>query len=245
MAVNELTKALLLEEVAAPRAIGEALFASVNGGVPLPLALLDSGAASPETLARYLERSEAPFVRHVTPAPELVARLPPGLCQRLLALPVRYDGITGTVDVVVADPSDPHPANEISYHLGTQVRVIRAPIAAIEEAFRRMRLTSRDLAPPRAIRRPEAPRPHHDMRPQAAPRYEYDAPRYEAARYEAYGDPTPMASRKMGTLPPEEPALSQAIPSTRDYLPRRGLVLEADSAPPHADLPAMQPRTHT
>ena len=151
MAADELTKALLLEEVAAPRAVAEALFASVNGGVPLLQALVDAGAASPDVLSRYLGRTEAPFLRQVVPVPELVDRLPPGLCKRLLAIPVRRDAITGTVDVAVADPADPHPANEIAFHLRAPVRVVRAPVSAIEEALRRLRMSSR--VPPTAAPR--------------------------------------------------------------------------------------------
>ncbi len=144
MAADELTKALLVEEIAPPRKIAEALFASVNGGVPLLQALVDSGAATPEILARHLARNEAPFLRQVVPVPELVARLPRGLCERLLAIPVRRDAITGTIDVVMADPADPHPASEIGFHLGAPVRAVRAPVAAIEEALRRLRMSSRD-----------------------------------------------------------------------------------------------------
>jgi len=148
---DELTKALLVEEVASRRAIAEALFASVNGGVPFLQALVDSGATTPDVLARYLARSDAPFLRQVVPVYELVDRLPRGLCARLLAIPVRLDAITGTVDVVVADPADPHPPAEIAYHLGAPVRVVRAPVPAIEEALRRLRLRERgDASEPRA-----------------------------------------------------------------------------------------------
>lgn len=146
MSSDELTKALLVEEVASRRAIAEALFASVNGGVPFLQALVDSGAATPEVLARYLARTEAPFLRQVAPVFELVDRLPRGLCARLLAIPVRLDAITGTVDVVVADPADPHPPAEIAFHLGAPVRVVRAPVAAIEEGLRRIRLREREEA---------------------------------------------------------------------------------------------------
>jgi hypothetical protein len=105
---DELTKALLLEEVASEEAIAEALFASVTTGVALVQALTDAKAVAPEVLARYLARTEAPFLRHVVPLSELVDRLPSGLCVRLLAVPVRRDAITGTVDVVVADAGDTH-----------------------------------------------------------------------------------------------------------------------------------------
>ena len=226
MAADELTKALLLEEVAAPRAIAEALFASVNGGVPLLQALVDAGAASPDVLARYLARTEAPFLRQVIPVPELVDRLPPGLCKRLLAIPVRRDAITGTVDVAVADPADPHPANEIAFHLRAPVRIVRAPVSAIEEAIRRLRISARE---------------HTGSLPSPAERF------HEAARAAARAEEgeRPFAGRsnsmpaaggahrRPGTQPPPVPELSQAVPTTRDHAPRRGgLVLDTDSSPP-------------
>ncbi|MDB4933851.1 MAG: FrgA [Labilithrix sp.] len=185
---DELTKALLLEEAASEDAIADALFASVTGGAPLVQALLEARAVSPEVLARYLARTEAPYLRQVLPLVELVDRLPPGLCARLLAIPVRRDAITGTIDVVVADAGDPHPGNEIAYHLGAPVRLVRATPAAIEEGLRKLR--SRSLPPSR----PEAADPRDDERL-------YDSrPRASDAR-----------SFKGGTLPP--PALKVGYPS--------------------------------
>ncbi|MBX3218728.1 MAG: hypothetical protein KF850_42375 [Labilithrix sp.] len=224
MAADELTKALLLEEAAAPRAIAEALFASVNGGVPLLQALVDAGATSPDILSRYLARTESPFLRHVAPVPELVDQLPRGLCARLLAVPVRRDAITGTVDVVVADPSDPHPAREIAFHLRAPVRVVRAPVPAIEEALRRLRMAPRGAIPSAAERFHEAAR--------AAARSDdelYDS----RPRGDRPGAPHEHAPQRPFTLPPAAPELSGAMPSERDLPQRRGaLVLEADSAPP-------------
>lgn len=232
---DELTKALLVEEVAPPRKVAEALFASVNGGVPLLQALVDSGAASPDVLARYLARNDAPFLRHVVPIPELVERLPRGLCARLLALPVRRDAITGTIDVVVADPADPHPPSEIAFHLGAPVRAVRAPVAAIEEALRRLRMSSREHVgsiPSPAERFHEAAR--------AAERSDGDL--YDSRREvrDGWANSFPAradgnAPRRGPTLPPAMPELSKALPSERDAPARRGgLVLEPDSAPPPA-----------
>jgi hypothetical protein len=145
---GDLTKALLVEEVAPPAALGEALFVAVTRGMPLVQTLTETGAVTPEVLSRYLSRSEAPLLRQVVPVPELLERLPPGLCARLFALPVRRDAITGTIDVAVADAADLHPAHEMAYHLGAPVRVVRAPAAAIEDALRRLRARHRPVAPP-------------------------------------------------------------------------------------------------
>jgi hypothetical protein len=186
---DELTKALLLEEVASEGAIAEALFASVTGGVPLVQSLVEARAVSPEVLARYLARTEAPYLRQVVPLADLVDRLPPGLCARLLIIPVRRDAITGTIDVVVADTGDPHPAKEIAFHLGAPVRVVRATAAAIEEALRRLR--SRSLPPS------THPEPHdaRDLR---------DDERMYDSRPRAAPSASPF---KGGTLPPPAPSL--------------------------------------
>lgn len=150
--VDDLTKALLLEEAATPRAVAEALFTSITGRAPLVQSLVETGATSSDILARYLARGEAPFLRQVAPLPELLARLPPGLCARLFAIPVRHDAMTGTIDVVVADASDLHPANEIGFHLGAPVRLVRASPSAIDEALRKLRNDDirRERVPPSA-----------------------------------------------------------------------------------------------
>ncbi len=161
-------RALLLEDVASPGDVAEALFASISGNVPLVVALTETGAVSHETLARYFARSDAPFLRQVVPLMEVCEKLPPGLCARLFAVPVRRDAITGTVDVVVADPTDLHPGREIAFHLQVPVRLVRGPTYAIDEALRRMRMRASKVPPPS---RPPGSRPPTSsrMRPPAPP----------------------------------------------------------------------------
>lgn len=184
---DELTKALLLEEAASEAAIAEALFASVTGGVPLVQAMIDARAVTPEVLARYLARTETPFLRQVVPLVEVMDQLPAGLCARLLAIPVRRDAITGTIDVVVVDASDPHPGSEIAFHLGAPVRLVRGTAAAIEEALRK---------PRRAPSIPPGSRPPAPDRPAPDDERLYDSrPR------------APIPSFKGGTLPPPDPGL--------------------------------------
>ncbi len=256
MAADQLTKALLLEEVAPPRKVAEALFASVNGGVPLLQSLVDSGTVSPDVLARYLARAsnEAPFLRQVVPLLELVERLPQGLCARLLAIPVRRDAITNTIDVVVADPSDPHPANEIAFHLGAPVRAIRAPLAALEEALRRLRMSSPEHrgsipAPSLAARFQEAARAAdgelYDSRPSARA---IDTREGWANSFPARTDA--RAGARPATVPPPLPELSRSLPVQREGSAREagqaapagaGLVLEPDSVPPPPPQPYPPP----
>lgn len=212
---DDLTKALLLEEVASEDAIAEALFASVTGGVPLVQALVESKAVAPDVLARYLARSEAPFLRQIVPVLEIIERLPPGLCARLFALPVRRDAITGTVDVVVVDVTDPHPAKEIAFHLGAPVRLVRASSASIEEALRRLR--SRSLPPPArgpatlaTTRGGTLPPPAPAFRVAPPPLAMFDAISSDALRpsrmpsseRQAHIVPGPAAQRRTSVTPP-------------------------------------------
>ena len=90
--------------------------------------------------------------------PELVNRLPPHFCRRMGVLPVRVDAAARTVEVAAADPLDPHLPAEVAFHLGVPVRVLRAPIAAIEDAIRRIELEA-EAAAGRA-RRATPPFPH-------------------------------------------------------------------------------------
>ncbi|CAN5910813.1 hypothetical protein BH11MYX4_BH11MYX4_49790 [soil metagenome] len=187
---DELTKALLLEEGASPDVIAEALLASVTGDLPFVQVLSESRAISPEVLARYLARAEAPHLRQVVPLLDLVARLPPGLCAGLLAPPARRDAITGTIDVVVPDAGELHPAREIAFHLGAPVRLVRAPLSAIDDALRRLRGRSVAPAVPHDARDDDR---MYDSRPRA-------------------GVPSPASSEnaaspyKGGTLPPADPS---------------------------------------
>ncbi|MBX3189830.1 MAG: hypothetical protein KF819_22585 [Labilithrix sp.] len=217
---DELTKALLLEEVVDERAIAEALFSSVTGGVALAQVLAEQRAIAPEILGRYLARTDAPFLRQVVPVPEIVERLPAGLCARLLALPVRRDAITGTVDVVVADASDAHPAKEIGFHLGAPVRLVRAPLAAIVEALRKLRAGSLPPSrPPPASRPPVSHTPQPRRAVVAAVAAVADDERMYDSRPRAA---PPLTAGRHGTLPPPEPPSSMR-PSTQAHLVLDGL----------------------
>lgn len=130
----ELGRALLLTEAISPEGLGRALLAAARDRVSLVRAILDVGAMTRERLEAELSRTEAPSVRAVVPARDLMAGLPLDLCGRLCAVPVRKDPRTGTVEVVVPDVRDAQGALEIGRLLGAPVRVVRAPLRAIEQA---------------------------------------------------------------------------------------------------------------
>jgi hypothetical protein len=147
-----LARSLLLADVVTREGLAEALLVSATRGTPLVRALLVARAIDPPRLERHLERGDAPCMRQVAPVLSLVEQLPRGLCERLLALPVRSDPLTGTVDVAVVDASDPHPAQEIAHWLGTPVRMVRTSLASLDSALRRINMASsagiQALAPP-------------------------------------------------------------------------------------------------
>ena len=113
-----------------------ALVEHVSRRVPLPRALLDAGVLSEHALEAQLSKSAAIAVTKVAPLASLLAKLPDGLCARLLAVPIRIEASTGQVDVAAVDPFDRHVEAELSHHLGTKVRVVRASLAAVEGALR-------------------------------------------------------------------------------------------------------------
>ena len=128
--------------------LGEALLAVVTQGVPLARALVGLGALDEARLEEELARSQPNVLLAVAPIPELMGRLPSGLCHRLSAAPVRVDERTGAVDVAVIDPRDSHPAAEIGHHLQMPTRSVRASYGALREALEGYPLAARALAAP-------------------------------------------------------------------------------------------------
>src|SRR5215475_159023 len=96
-----LARSLLLADAVKPEALAEALLVSATRGTSLVRALLAARAVDPARLDQHLERGDVPTMRHVAPVLSLVQQLPPELCERLLALPVRQDALTNTVDIAV------------------------------------------------------------------------------------------------------------------------------------------------
>jgi len=133
-----LARALLLADAVTAEGLAQALLVAGSRGTSLVRALLATRAIEPGRLEQQLEGGDAPTMRHVAPVMSLVNQLPPGLCERLLALPVRRDPRTGTVDVAVVDARDPHPVEEVAHWLRAPVRMVRTSLASMETALKRM-----------------------------------------------------------------------------------------------------------
>jgi hypothetical protein len=146
----DLSRKLLALGLVQREEMQHALFLHVTRRIPLAKLLGELPLAGSASIEEELAKSDAPFIRTVAPVTRLIETLPQGLCKALLALPVRQDVLTRTVDVATIDPRDPHIEREFAYHFKAPIRLIRAPLAAIEEALRRL-----EDAPPA----PEPPRP--------------------------------------------------------------------------------------
>lgn len=126
----------LLEGGLVPRAEVEvSLLQSVIREISLVQAIAMQRGDYGALLEQELARATVPYVRRVHPKIELCAMLPMGICERLLALPVRQEAITRTVDVAAVDPFDSHIQQEFSFHLDAPVRMLRASLADIVAAL--------------------------------------------------------------------------------------------------------------
>jgi hypothetical protein len=170
-----LARSLLLADAVKPEALAQALLVSATRGTSLVRALLAARAIDPVRLDKQLERGDAPYMRHVAPVLSLVQQLPPELCERLLAVPVRRDPRTGTVDVAVVDARDPHPVEEIGHWLKAPVRMVRTSLVSMEAALRQLHAKPdqglRPLAAPIWVQSAgnDAQRPLDETRPHGSP----------------------------------------------------------------------------
>jgi hypothetical protein len=131
----ELARRLLEGEIIAAAEVEAALLDGMLRGVPLIQIIAERSPELARRVERELERGAPASVSSVRASPELAARLPPGMCERLLAVPVFGDRETDVVDVACVDPSDPHVRAEFSFQLQSEVRALRAPLSEITAAI--------------------------------------------------------------------------------------------------------------
>lgn len=219
----DLGRLLIDAGVVARAEVEAALFISVVRGIPFPRALVERGAISERALEAELERRGGLALQQVSGSRELFAKLPREICRRLGAVPTRVDPASGTVDVVAADPLDRHVAAELSFHLGMPVRVLRASMAAIEEAIRALELDGRPTAPARRGRR-------------VTPAFPFGAPQSTIPPPPSEQAPIPLVRRVIVPASGDEaeialPLLRQTTPAAADGpMTLRG-PLQADAPP--------------
>ena len=166
----ELAGRLLQSGIVPEGDVHAALHALVTDGIPLARALAESGDDVARIVERELARCDVPLAPSVRPVGSLVEALPLVMCERLLAIPVRLDSRTGTVDVAAVDPRDPHIAAEFEHALGAPVRLLRAPLGDLLTA-----LADLNRAAPRRSQPPPPP-DGGDFSPEITPAYGTRAP---------------------------------------------------------------------
>ncbi|MFO0616009.1 MAG: hypothetical protein U0414_25665 [Polyangiaceae bacterium] len=194
----ELSRRLLALGVPRPE-LEAALFVSVVRGVAIARALVDRGVLTERVLEEDLSRAQGFALEHVTAAEELTLRVPPSMCRRLGAIPIRFDAFANTAEVAAIDAQDPHVQAEFAFHLGLDVRVVRATMSAIEAEIRRLELGDAGAAPVRVRRRTPA-------FPHGAPRSSIPPPPMEEV-------PIPLVRRVGG--PPSARSSPGAIPAVQ------------------------------
>lgn len=118
--------------------IEAALLLVVERGMPLTEALAERDLGLLTRVEQELSRAELPSVLTVRASPELFARLPAGMCQRLMAVPVHVDPRTGRVDIAAVEPLDCHLIQEFAFHLEQPIRVLSASRDAVKGALERL-----------------------------------------------------------------------------------------------------------
>ena len=129
----DLAQRLIYADAVVRHDVEAALLRYARHGVPFLTALLELRPQLQAALDSELARISGGEVHEADPDPDLVARLPDGLCSQFLGYPVAVFGPTRTVDVLIADPLDAHAAGEFSFHLQAPVRLIRGSLAVLTE----------------------------------------------------------------------------------------------------------------
>jgi hypothetical protein len=134
----ELGRRLIAAGVVDPTEIEAAFYRQIVAQIPFVRALLELAHITEDALEEALAAGMVPFLATIVPLPALVDEVPNQMCRRLMAVPVRRDPRTGLVDVAAVDPFDGHIPYEFSYHLKSEVRVLRGSLPAIEQALLRI-----------------------------------------------------------------------------------------------------------
>lgn len=209
----DLAQKLIASGVVQKDELVRALGAHVGKRAHLLRALVDSGALSHRLLEDELGRLDIPVIRSVVPVLRLCDSVPRGLLRSLLAVPVRLDPRTGTVDVAAANPLDAHVATELGYHLSAPIRIVRAPLAAIEEALSQLETegsrASAPPPPPPENSRPSRKTPPYLTRPIAD---QLPSPAIPQIRRHNSDMPIPLVRRTSSPSMPSAPPVDDEAP---------------------------------
>ncbi|HMJ11745.1 MAG TPA: hypothetical protein VK524_10055, partial [Polyangiaceae bacterium] len=131
----ELGQRLLRGGLLSPADVESALLEAVERGLALLHVVSERWPEQARRLERELARTAPASVQKLRAAPELAARLPAGMCERLLAVPLASENPSRMVEVACADASDVHVQSEFAFHLQVEVRAVHAPLSDISDAI--------------------------------------------------------------------------------------------------------------
>jgi hypothetical protein len=112
-----------------------ALLEAVERGVALLHVVSERWPEQARQLERELARSAPASVQKLRAAPHLAARLPAGMCERLLAVPLVSETPSRVVEIACVDAADVHVQTEFAFHLQADVRTVHAPLSDISDAI--------------------------------------------------------------------------------------------------------------
>jgi hypothetical protein len=146
--VSAETVCVLLRSGAPEGEVERVLALAFERGTSLGRYLSEQKSPLAGVLERELSRGDHASVEMVRPLANQVSLLPPGLCQRLSAVPVNRDARSGRVDVAVLDPLDQHLLTELEFHLEAPVRLLRAREDALLSALGTLAPAAAPSGPP-------------------------------------------------------------------------------------------------
>jgi type II secretion system (T2SS) protein E len=217
--------------------IEAALLLVVERQLSLPEALAQQDAALLSRVEQELSRSDLPSVLTVRASPDVVARLPSGMCRRLMAVPVHVDPRTGRVDVAAVEPLDSHIVQEFGYHLDQPVRVLHASLQAVQAALDGLQRGAKVAAQPGAYAAPssgsDAPIPL--IKSESGGRSAAPIPLVKLDSGARSDAPIPLVRRSL--LPGRAPSVRPPSAPPAGALPEaEGVALSWRSKPPPVDL---------
>jgi hypothetical protein len=131
-----LARRLLEHGAVAPDEVYTALLDVVTLGVPFVQAMVARGQKLGDQVERELARIRARTLTEVRVSAELADRLPVGMCERLLAVPISRLP-SGEIEVAAVDPLDPCVGAEFSHQFAASLRISRTSLASLMLAIER------------------------------------------------------------------------------------------------------------
>lgn len=215
----ELLRRVLLAELAPREVVEAALLEAVRARQPLLGVLVRRHPVVAAAIERELGRAGVGEVDVPIGDEALAAACPAGLLETLGVIPLGCDPATGEILAAAADPFDQHAAEELAYHLGGRVLLLRASFAAVQAALGALRRGG-DLVTSRGTS--EVDDELDALRPPRLPALDFALPHRARS--------APTAVERSGTAPSEPP-----IPLVRRSLVPRAQVPEAVAAVPASD----------